>query len=475
MSIRYFSTILWLFILTQVSGQTPPSPPAGMKWEIISGLSDEFNNGFDNSKWKKVLWNYEAPVNMLAENSGVSGGNLWIKATLGTGERWFNTSRIYSQEQVKFPMYTECRMKTAHISAFSTFWLNNGDSNNRDEIDICEHNTKPSWPDQEDRPYQMYAQYFVVKDGVTERDHAPRTDTRNLSAGNPAKNKKWNEAYQVLGCYWKDKNNVEFYINGEFAGAVKSTQDFTRSQNIIWDLWTSVHSWTGGIADKNDLSNNNINTMYVDWIHTYKLVVDDTPPVAGSIQLKDPAYYKNTSFFVGDMLSVQYEFNAGSNATVGADGVKIWLREMTSAWQVVKDYTVVDKSVVGKASGNSSINLSLQNVLPSESLASGNFYFLFLSYKNSRGEDVNVGLNPVKIVDPLLSNTEGHDKINLMAFPNPTVGIVKLSVESNWSLFTPDGKLLEQGTGDEIDLTTYESGLYLLHAENQVIKIYKGL
>ncbi|GJM62535.1 T9SS type A sorting domain-containing protein [Persicobacter diffluens] len=270
---------VFLFFVNILYAQ--PEAPNGKKWKAIPELTDEFDV-WDDSKWKKSLWNYGEPVQMVAENSGVWEGYLWIRATHDpNSSRWFKTSRIMSKAQVKFPMYTECSMKTAHISAFSTYWLNNGDSYNRDEIDICEHNSKPSWPGDEDRAYSMYSQYFIVKDSITERAHMPRVDTRNLSASNPAKGKKWNEAYQTLGCYWKDAHNVIFYINGEEVGSVKSTKQFTRSQNIIWDLWTSEFSWTGGIADKNDLSNNNINTMYVDWIHTYELV-DESETVGSS-------------------------------------------------------------------------------------------------------------------------------------------------------------------------------------------------
>ena len=55
-----------------------------------------------------------------------------------------------SNTRISYPMYTECYMRTAHISAFSTFWMNNGNSNDRDEIDMCEHNSKPSIKAQEE-------------------------------------------------------------------------------------------------------------------------------------------------------------------------------------------------------------------------------------------------------------------------------------------------------------------------------------
>lgn len=253
-----------------------PTPPKGYAWQPVSELTDEFD-GWDSSKWWKPLWNYGVPVQMRAENSGVKNGNLWLQATLDEGsQRWFQSSRVMSYAQISYPMYTECRMRTAHISAYNTFWLNNGDSNNRDEIDICENNSKPSNTSDINRPYTMYSQYFLTVNGNDERADG-NFDNRNLSPENPFRGVKWNENYHILGAYWIDKNNIQFYLDGEPAGKVTTTRDFTRDLNIIWDLWTINANWSGGIANPDDLLDSTINTMYVDWIHTYELVV----PVQG--------------------------------------------------------------------------------------------------------------------------------------------------------------------------------------------------
>lgn len=277
-SFTNFLTLAFFVLITSIT-IAQPTPPSNKRWEKQSNLSDEFD-AWDDSKWWKPLWNYGEPVNMRAQNSGVSSGNLWIRATLGSGPRWFNTSRVMSFAQIKFPMYTECKIKSAHISAYTTYWLNNGNISNRDEIDICENNSKPSISNQNSyRPYTMYSQYFIVNNNNTERAHGD-FDNRNLSNDNPAKGKKWNEDYQVLGCWWKDAHNIQFYINGEPAGSVRSNRSFTRDQNIIWDLWTSSASWVGGLPPQSDLNNDDINAMYVDWIHTYKLVDGPSTPVA---------------------------------------------------------------------------------------------------------------------------------------------------------------------------------------------------
>lgn len=258
------------FFTVGVSLMAQPAPPEGYEWLAVEELTDEFDT-WDESKWWKPLWNYGVPVEMLDENSGVSDGNLWIKASYLEGqERWFGTSRVMSYKQISYPMYTECRMKSAHMSAYNTFWLNNGDINNRDEIDICENNSKPTLGGYSHWPYYMQSQYFLTVNGNDDRAKG-NFDNRNLSAENPLKGVPWNEDYHVLGAYWIDDQNVQFYLDGEPAGKVTTVRKFTRKMNIIWDLWTVDESWSGGIAQLDDVLNDENNTMKVDWIHTYQL------------------------------------------------------------------------------------------------------------------------------------------------------------------------------------------------------------
>ena len=256
--------------------------PDGKRWQKVEAMSDEFNE-WDNKKWFKPLWNYgDTPVNMKAKNAGVSDGNLWIKATLDetNATRWFETSRVQSRGKIIYPVYVESRIKASNISAYNTFWLNNGNSENRDEIDIIENNANPSYRDPNGKwdyanyPWEMHSQYFIVKDSVVERggDDNPSDNRSDLSAHNTLNNVKWNDAYHVFGAWWKDEHTVQFYLNGEAVNSVTSTQAFTLEQNIIWDLWTQDSAWVGGLPAKNDLLDNNNNTMYIDWVRTWQLV-----------------------------------------------------------------------------------------------------------------------------------------------------------------------------------------------------------
>ncbi len=263
--------------------------PDDMKWVKVEKMSDDFNGDvLDDTKWENSFWHYNPPVFMSgdSQNSGVDDGKLWIKATLNERniqKRWFQTARIHSIEQISFPMYTECSMKAASIAAFNTFWMNNGDSENRDEFDIVENNSNPTqacrdiaqtdpdflW-DTHLFPTQMNSQYFIAKDGVEENRHG-NYDTRFLSEGNPNKGKTWDEDYHIVGAWWKDARNVQFYLNGEPAGKITTSQDMNRTLEIIFDLWANEMCNIGGLPDKEDLGDDSINTMRVDWVRTWKL------------------------------------------------------------------------------------------------------------------------------------------------------------------------------------------------------------
>lgn len=261
--------------------------PDNKQWVKLESMSDEFTT-WDATKWFKSTWNYGVPVLMSKDdqNSGVTDGKLWIKATLNESNaegRWFQTARIHSKAETKYPMYTEASIKTAHISAFNTYWLNNGNSENRDEIDIIENNSKPSCGCQPEFPTRMNSQYFHADSNKipgTIRDEDNFINT-NLSDENPLIGIKWNEQYQTFGVWWKDSKHIQFYLNGEPAGSVVvgedrsgqtySNREFTRDLEIIFDLWTNEANYLGGLPPKTDLSNNTINTMKIDWVRTWKL------------------------------------------------------------------------------------------------------------------------------------------------------------------------------------------------------------
>ncbi len=260
--------------------------PEGKKWVKNEDMSDEFDS-WNPSKWFKSTWNYGVPVFMStsSDNSGVTDGKLWIKATLNESnpeDRWFQTARIHTVAEIGYPMYTEASIKTSHISGFNTYWLNNGNIDNRDEIDIIENNSNPSCDCKPEFPLEMHSTYHNADENKTPQairksSNYPRA---NLSETNPMRDKGWNEGYHTYGAWWKDSKNIQFYLDGEPAGSVvvgehwdgeTYEREFTRDLQIIFDLWTVDEDWIGGLALKSDLADDSKNTMRVDWVRTWKL------------------------------------------------------------------------------------------------------------------------------------------------------------------------------------------------------------
>ncbi len=267
--------------------------PEGMQWVKLESMSDEFD-AWDSSKWFKSTWPYGPPVAMSDgnDNSGVKDGYLWIKPTLRDDsndpvdmKRWFQSARIHSFAETSYPMYTESRIRTNNISTYNTYWLNNGDIENRDEIDIIENNANPSCTGctADNFPNQMNSQYFQADENKTPQTirNKGNFDRSGLSDANPLKNVSWNEDYHTFGVWWKDAKNIQFYLDGEPAGSVVvgehqdgntyTGRDFTRELEIIFDVWTNEAGWLGGLPQKSELSDDSKNTMRIDWVRTWKL------------------------------------------------------------------------------------------------------------------------------------------------------------------------------------------------------------
>lgn len=104
-----------------------------------------------------------------------------------------------------------------------------------------------------------------------------------------------------------------------------------------------------------------------------------------------------TTHYTDEPLVVTFNFNAGSGDTVNASGIKYKLREMTSAWGLVKDYIPVpgaDLSVAGTQSGQIEVifDLSDESVTPTAELPEGNFHFLFFEFDTEDGQHQERGI-----------------------------------------------------------------------------------
>ncbi len=517
---KYFMKKINLLVLVLLSIQSfaQPTPPEGQTWEIVESMTDEFNgDSIDRGKWFNSDWPYENTPSVMSlgpENSFIEDGKLCIRATLRDHPKeWFQSARIHSTTKISYPMYTECSMLTSEISAYNTFWLNNGDGMDRDEIDVVENNSHPSCGCQPDFPTKMNSQYFQVDqnlDPKIARNHS-NFNSNNLSDDNPLKGVPWNEAYHTVGVWWKDAQNIQFYLDGEPAGSVRVGEQrfnapfiegrmFTRDLQLIWDMWTADQPWLGGLPQQSQLNDNTINTMRVDWVHTYKLKrIGEIDDRAKSISWDNANDFivegeSRPIFEPGETVSITttHASSIVSGNEADFDYVAMHIRELDENGAVVSTSPFADP--VGTNSPNAATttfnftiptNFDASTPIPTIENLDKDHRIILLIYTQENADpmsliDTNTEIvltnNKTAFIETLsIDDVKANN--TTAVYPNPFKDTIILdsnsSIES-WELFDLNGKLLNKGASSTIVGSNLNAGLYILVVnDKEVIKIIK--
>lgn len=78
----------------------------------------------------------------------------------------------------------------------------------------------------------------------------------------------------------------------------------------------------------------------------------------------------------------------------------------------------------------------------------------------------------IHVNDSTVGIEEHYTKQGLV-YPNPSSGIFRLKEVAGWQVFSLDGALIKSGNNDEVDLSNYPSGVYILNIEKQSLKLVK--
>lgn len=106
------------------------------------------------------------------------------------------------------------------------------------------------------------------------------------------------------------------------------------------------------------------------------------------------------------------------------------------------------------------------------SLTEGNHDLKLLFKGTGTGSLLNV--NWVDIQNAIVTGLEVSDTSKAIEFyPNPTSSLVYIDIETVWELYSTIGLKIQEGKGDEIDLSQQENGVYLIKIGNQVFRILK--
>lgn len=254
----------------------PPEPPAGKHWEPVASLTDEFNGtAIDTNKWDDYhpYWSGRVPSQFKKGNAFVENGNLLLR----------NTSRIDNMNQVSDPYndvwidaaavvskqknseqgwYYETSMKASDCAMSSSFWFRVGDFS---EIDVIEHIGRATKPGV-DKSYE-----YSCNTHVYGNQSGPSVGKTFIMST------RGRDEFHVYGFWWKSATNLLFYHNDEEVMQVTPSVPFNENLHMIWDTEALIPNWVG-LPTIESLKDNNRNTMYVDWVRTWRLV-DGTPIV----------------------------------------------------------------------------------------------------------------------------------------------------------------------------------------------------
>ena len=245
-----------------------PPAPQGSKWELVPELTDEFKgNELDSTKWQPFLpyWKGRAPSQFAPTNVRVRQGNLELQSTSIVDsiesvknpltDIWVHASCVSSLQPIAGYGYFEARVKASRLSMTSSFWLQGKYS----EVDIAEQ-----MGSQERRPdgelYMFMCTHYFAESWKNDK-FTPKKWKMPAAAA---------DVFHVYGAWWKDKNTVWFYHDGEKVAEVKTGGEFLEPMYLIFD--TEVFTADIGIPTVESLKNSNQNTMLVNWVHVWRLV-----------------------------------------------------------------------------------------------------------------------------------------------------------------------------------------------------------
>ncbi|RMG26613.1 MAG: glycosyl hydrolase family protein [Bacteroidetes bacterium] len=547
MVMKSWITFLALIVLIQLAVaqewegiEVPPSPGAGMVWELQPDVSDDFNYqaapnaGLDTLGGKWINWYHNPwtgplPTIWRRDHAFVTNGNMNIIASRPAGDSvWVSNRRlavtnlgcVTSVRQVQYPVYIEARVKIMKSVLASDVWLLSSDDTQ--EIDICEAYGGDRWTNPWFSNQRLHLSHHVfIRQPFT--DWQPNDEGSFYTDGSTV----WSDDYHRIGVFWRDPWHLEYYVDGQLVrtrsgkdqidpvfhtNAVNPgdpTNDTRTGLNKPMDIIINTEDQTwralqGLTPTDEELADTAANTFQVDWIRVYKPVagevgsvravtidpaevvtfvgdvftlnaiidppnandlsvswLSDNPDVASvsqegvvschaeglariivtthenqlkdtcmvrvsgeaqapSLDFDDRATYLNTIYEVGGELRVAADFHAGSGNTVvdgGLGGVRFWLREIRPGWQVVHDYVVSDSTTIGQESGRATGIISLEGVPPTAEIPAQNWYFLYVTFRNSDGDFFDQGIWPIQIART--TNLQSPESSSLHLFPNP--------------------------------------------------------
>ncbi|REE00120.1 T9SS type A sorting domain-containing protein [Marinoscillum furvescens] len=274
-----YTLLLLLFLATTITF-AQPTPPTGKKWEKIENMSDEFNGtSLDLSKWAKSdpQWAGRKPARFETSAISVGGGNLRITGDVlsNPGGGWTHQGGLVRSLAKATYGYYETRMKANKTFLSSTFWL----FNKRNEHTGCDVRTT-ELDVTETIGWNTGGHTWIENNmkRMNSNTHSRGTTCSSTPVGQQGGHAELGEyAYQnyhTYGVWWKSKNELLFYLDGQYKYTITPPADF----DLGMYLRMVVESYDWNPPKNGDDGMNGSwsqRTTYYDWTRSWRLV-DDT-------------------------------------------------------------------------------------------------------------------------------------------------------------------------------------------------------
>ncbi|UXX77858.1 family 16 glycosylhydrolase [Reichenbachiella carrageenanivorans] len=255
-------------------------PQGGGQWVAVAELTDEFDGlSLDSSKWDSYHphWQGRPPSKFIPDNTVVKDGYLQLRASVlqnpstvanPSQDLWVGAAACVSKGWSAKPgYYYEARIKASDLSMTSSFWFRVGQYS---EIDVLEHighaSNDRSKTLGKDLSYQYHSNTFY---------YGSHQGLKLKNAESPLK-ERGREVFHVFGFWWKDAETLLFYLDGKLVHEIAPRVPFAENLKMIFD--TEVFAeYSGefgmpGLPRVENLTDSTKNTMYVDYVRTYKMI-----------------------------------------------------------------------------------------------------------------------------------------------------------------------------------------------------------
>tara|TARA_R110002049_G_scaffold285698_4_gene467188 strand:- start:394658 stop:395485 length:828 start_codon:yes stop_codon:yes gene_type:complete len=274
---KRFAILIAIVWATPAAAQ--PTPPDGHRWDVIEGLSDEFDGTqLNEDKWHdhNPDWGGRIPGKFMPSSVSVRNGHLHIQLKPlipADGEFTIAAGTIQSKKKALYGYY-ECRMKASRLTASSNFWFVSDDiklpvGTMKQELIVQFTIGKSDQHKDFMKSNAMIA--FKAKGAKAEREKAKKTDRVKLASS-------VSDEFHTYGLWWVDANTLRFYVDGKYAYTIHpSTKfhdhpfQFPHSINVICETF----DWQP-LPTREELNDESKNTAMIDYVRSYRLVKDDT-------------------------------------------------------------------------------------------------------------------------------------------------------------------------------------------------------